>query len=116
MFADVTDDMRIAKEEIFGPVMQILKFKDIDEVIERANATEYGLGAAVFTKNVDIMHQVTEGVRSGTVWVNCYDIWDAAAPFGGFKMSGHGRELSEYALQLYTEVKNVTIATKTKNA
>ena len=116
VFADVTDDMRIAKEEIFGPVMQILKFKDIDEVIERANATEYGLGAAVFTKNVDIMHQVTEGVRSGTVWVNCYDIWDAAAPFGGFKMSGHGRELSEYALQLYTEVKNVTIATKTKNA
>ena len=116
VFSDVTDDMRIAKEEIFGPVMQILKFKDIDEVIERANNTEYGLGAAVFTKNIDIMHQVTEGVRSGTVWVNCYDVFDAAAPFGGFKMSGHGRELSEYALQLYTEVKNVTIATKTKNA
>merc|ERR1711970_21672 len=116
VFSDVTDDMRIAKEEIFGPVMQILKFKDIDEVIARANDTEYGLGAAVFTKNVDIMHQVTEGVRSGTVWVNCYDVFDAASPFGGFKMSGHGRENSEYALQLYTEVKNVTIATKTKNA
>lgn len=116
VFADVTDDMRIAREEIFGPVMQILKFKDVDEVIARANATEYGLGAAVFTKNVDTMHQVTEGVRSGTVWVNCYDVFDAAAPFGGYKMSGHGRENSEYALQLYTEVKNVTIATKTKNA
>ena len=108
--------MRIAKEEIFGPVMQILKFKDINEVIKRANDTEYGLGATVFTKDIDIMHQVTEGLRSGTVWVNCYDNFDAAAPFGGYKMSGHGREKSEYALQLYTEIKNVTIATKTKNS
>ena len=116
MFADVEDHMRIAKEEIFGPVMQILKFKTVDEVIARSNDTSYGLGAAVFTKDLDTMHEVTQGVRSGTVWVNCYDVFDAAAPFGGFKMSGHGRESSEYALQLYTEVKCVTIATKNKNS
>lgn len=116
VFADVEDHMRIAKEEIFGPVMQILKFKTVDEVIARSNDTSYGLGAAVFTKDLDTMHEVTQGVRSGTVWVNCYDVFDAAAPFGGFKMSGHGRESSEYALQLYTEVKCVTIATKNKNS
>ena len=116
MFADVEDHMRIAKEEIFGPVMQILKFKTVDEVIARSNDTSYGLGAAVFTKDLDTMHEVTQGVRSGTVWVNCYDVFDAAAPFGGFKMSGHGRDFSEYSLQLYTEVKTVTIAMPVKNS
>merc|ERR1711981_478289 len=116
VFSDVTDEMRIAKEEIFGPVMQILKFKDTDEVIRRANDTSYGLGAAVFSTNINTVNRMVEAIRSGTVWVNCYDVFDAAAPFGGFKMSGHGRENSEYALQLYTEVKCVTVATETKNA
>jgi aldehyde dehydrogenase (NAD+) len=109
VFADVRDDMQIAREEIFGPVMSIIKFKDIDEVIERANETIYGLAAGVWTKDITKAHAIANGVRAGTVWVNCYDVLDAAAPFGGFKQSGIGRELGEYSLQQYTEVKTVTI-------
>jgi aldehyde dehydrogenase (NAD+) len=109
VFADVRDDMKIAQEEIFGPVMSIIKFKDIDEVIQRANNTIYGLAAAVWTKDITKAHAIANKVRAGTVWVNCYDVFDAAAPFGGFKQSGMGRELGEYGLQQYTEVKTVTI-------
>ena len=109
VFADVKDDMKIAKEEIFGPVMSIMKFKDIDEVVDRSNRTEYGLAAAVWTKDVGKAHAVANKVRAGTVWINCYDVFDAAAPFGGFKQSGMGRELGEYGLQQYTEVKTVTM-------
>ncbi|MBU7586119.1 MAG: aldehyde dehydrogenase family protein [Nostoc sp. TH1S01] len=109
VFADVRDDMKIAQEEIFGPVMSIIKFKDIHEVIERANNTMYGLAAAVWSKDVTKVHAIANNLRAGTVWVNCYDVFDAAAPFGGFKESGIGRELGEYGLQQYTEVKTVTI-------
>jgi aldehyde dehydrogenase (NAD+) len=109
VFADVQDDMKIAKEEIFGPVMSILKFKDMGEVIERSNKNMYGLAAAVWTKDITKAHAIADGVRAGTVWVNCYDILDTAAPFGGFKQSGIGRELGEYGLQNYTEIKTVTI-------
>ena len=110
VFADVKDDMKIAQEEIFGPVMSILKFKDADEVIARGNRTHYGLAAAVWTKDVKKALRLANGLRAGTVWVNCYDVFDAGAPFGGFKMSGVGRELGQYALQHYTEVKTVTMA------
>ncbi|AUT01327.1 betaine-aldehyde dehydrogenase [Nostoc sp. CENA543] len=109
VFADVRDEMQIAQEEIFGPVMSIIKFQDIDEVIQRANNTIYGLAAAVWTKDITKAHAIANNVRAGTVWVNCYDVFDAAAPFGGFKQSGIGRELGEYGLQQYTEVKTVTI-------
>ena len=109
VFADVTDNMRIAEEEIFGPVMSIIKFKDIDEVIDRANRTMYGLAAGVWTRDIGKAYAIANGVRAGTVWVNCYDVFDAAAPFGGFKQSGIGRELGEYGLQQYTEVKTVTV-------
>ena len=109
VFADVKDDMKICREEIFGPVMQILKFKTIDEVVERANNTEYGLAGAVFTKNIDNALQVSNSLRVGSVWVNCYDNFDNRIPFGGYKQSGYGRDKSEYALQNYTEVKSVTI-------
>jgi aldehyde dehydrogenase (NAD+) len=109
VFADVSDDMTIAKEEIFGPVMSIIKFKDLDEVVERANTTMYGLAAAVWTRDIGKAHAVANSVRAGTVWINCYDVFDAAAPFGGFKQSGIGRELGEYGLQQYTEVKTVTV-------
>jgi aldehyde dehydrogenase (NAD+) len=109
IFDGVKDNMRIAKEEIFGPVMNILKFKDVDEVIQRGNKTFYGLAAAIWTKDITKAHRLANSLRAGTVWVNCYDVFDAAAPFGGFKMSGIGRELGEYALSLYTEVKTVYI-------
>ncbi len=110
VFTDVTDDMTIAKEEIFGPVMSILKFKDADEVIDRGNRTLYGLAAAVWTRDIKKALRLSHALKAGTVWVNCYDVFDAAAPFGGFKMSGIGRELGQYALQLYTEVKTVIMA------
>jgi aldehyde dehydrogenase (NAD+) len=109
VFADVKDDMSIAREEIFGPVMSIIKFRDIDEVVQRANRTEYGLAAAVWTRDIGKAHAIANRVRAGTVWINCYDVFDAAAPFGGFKQSGMGRELGEYGLQQYTEVKTVTV-------
>ena len=116
VFSDVKDDMRIAQEEIFGPVMQIFKFKTMDEVIERANKTIYGLAASVFTKNLEDALMLSQGIRAGTVWINCYDVLDVQAPFGGFKMSGNGRELGEYGLQQYSEVKTITIKMPQKNS
>ncbi|MEE6503635.1 hypothetical protein FKM82_004885, partial [Ascaphus truei] len=94
---------------IFGPVQAILKFKSTEDVIKRANSTEYGLTAAVFTGSLDKALTVASALQSGTVWVNCYNALHAQAPFGGYKMSGNGRELGEYALTEYTEVKTVTI-------
>ena len=109
VFADVEDDMTIAREEIFGPVMSVIAFKDVDEAIARANNTDYGLAAGVWTRDIKKAHAVANGVRAGTVWVNCYHVLDTRAPFGGFKQSGMGRELGEYALHEYTEVKTVTL-------
>jgi aldehyde dehydrogenase (NAD+) len=110
LFADVKDDMRIAREEIFGPVMSVLRFKDVDELIRRANDTNFGLAAAVWTRDVAKAHRFAREVRAGTIWVNCYDVFDAAAPFGGFKQSGLGRELGEAGLDAYTETKTVMVS------
>lgn len=107
VFADVDDNMTIAKEEIFGPVMSIMKFKTIDEVIDRANNSEYGLGAGLVTKNMDNAFRLVNGIRAGTVYVNCYDAFDCTTAFGGFKDSGVGRELGEYGLRNYLETKTV---------
>ncbi|MEZ6125873.1 MAG: aldehyde dehydrogenase family protein [Planctomycetaceae bacterium] len=109
VFTNVTDEMKIAREEIFGPVLSILKFSDVEEVVKRANTTTFGLAAAVWTSDVTKAHRVAHALRAGTVWVNCYDVFDAAAPFGGFKMSGIGRELGEAGLANYTELKTVTM-------
>ncbi|TMW59961.1 hypothetical protein Poli38472_000003 [Pythium oligandrum] len=109
VFADVTDDMTIAKEEIFGPVMSILKFKTIDEVIERANNSHYGLGAGVVTRSIDNALKISNALRAGTVYVNSYDVFDANTPFGGFKDSGIGRENGEHGLRNYLENKTVII-------
>jgi len=116
VFADVKDDMRIAKEEIFGPVQQILKFKTIDEVVERANKSMYGLAAAIFTKDLDKSHVLSQSLRAGTIWINDYDKFSAMTPFGGYKMSGQGRELGEYGLEAYTEIKSVITKISKKNS
>ena len=116
VFTNVSDDMRIAKEEIFGPVMQIMKFKDIDEVITRANKSHYGLAAAIFTQDLDRAMMLAQGLQAGSVWINCYNVFLVQSPFGGFKESGIGRELSEYALHEYTEVKTITIRMPQKNS
>lgn len=109
VFSDVTDEMTIAREEIFGPVQSIFKFKTLAEVVERANDTYYGLGAGVLSNNINQALKVANSIQSGTVWVNCYDYITPQTPFGGFKKSGHGREMGQYALQEYTEVKTVTV-------
>ncbi|KAF2282913.1 hypothetical protein GH714_043333 [Hevea brasiliensis] len=107
VFSNVQDDMLIAQDEIFGPVQSILKFKNLDEVIRRANTSRYGLAAGVFTKNIDTANTLSRALRAGTVWVNCFDVFDAAIPFGGYKMSGMGREKGIYSLNNYLQVKAV---------
>eukprot|EP00122_Pirum_gemmata_P006529 Pgem_evm1s5971 len=103
VFTDVTEDMAIAQEEIFGPVMSIMKFKSVDEIIERANRTHYGLAAGICVKDIGVAIKMAKSIRAGTVWINSYNNFDAAAPFGGYKQSGSGRELGSYALDNYTE-------------
>ncbi|KRY82021.1 Retinal dehydrogenase 2 [Trichinella pseudospiralis] len=110
VFADVTDNMRIAKEEIFGPVQQILKFKTLDEVIERANNTNYGLAASIFTKNFDNAIKFVNSVQAGTAWVNCHHVVCPQIPFGGYKESGIGREHGWEGVKEYCEVKTVSIS------
>jgi len=109
IFTNVRNDMRIAQDEIFGPVVAVLPFKNIEEVVRQANETIYGLAAAVWTKDITKAHAVADGIRAGTVWINCYNTFDAAAPFGGYKYSGQGRECGKDALEHYTEVKTVWI-------
>ncbi|CAL8250823.1 unnamed protein product [Boreogadus saida] len=116
VFSNVTDDMRIAKEEIFGPVQQIMCFSSVEEVVTRANATHYGLAAGLFTSDIDKAFTVSAALQAGVVWVNCYNAMSVMCPFGGFKMSGNGRELGEYALQEYTEIKAITIKISKKNS
>nr|AFK40600.1 unknown [Medicago truncatula] len=112
VFSNVQDGMQIAKEEIFGPVQTILKFKDLGEVIQRANNSKYGFAAGVFPKNIDTANTLTRALKVGTVWVNCFDTFDAAIPFGGYKMSGQGRERGEYSLKNYLQVKAVVTPLK----
>ena len=116
VFSDVTDDMTIAREEIFGPVQSILKFSTLEEVIERCNATQYGLGAGIVTKDYDKVLQFVQGVRAGTIWVNTFLQLSPQVPFGGFKMSGHGRELGEEGIKDFLEVKAVTMSVTSKNS
>jgi aldehyde dehydrogenase (NAD+) len=107
VFANVNDDMQIAREEIFGPVISALPFDSLEDVIERANATPYGLAAGVFTRNVGKAHRVSAALRAGSVWVNTYHVLDPAVPFGGYKMSGYGREGGAEHLDEYLNTKSV---------
>jgi len=116
VFSDVTDDMKIAREEIFGPVQCILKFSTLPEVIARANDTPYGLAAGVFTNAIDTAMTVAQAMQAGSVWINCYDVTTSQTPFGGFKQSGQGRELGEDSLKEYCEVKTVTMKIPQKNS
>ncbi|MEW9676768.1 aldehyde dehydrogenase family protein [Lentibacillus sp. L22] len=109
VFTGVDEDMTIAKEEIFGPVVVAMPYSSIDEVIERANASSYGLAAGLWTENLKNAHRISNKLKAGTVWVNCYNLTNAAVPFGGYKESGFGREMGSYALENYTEVKSVWI-------
>jgi acyl-CoA reductase-like NAD-dependent aldehyde dehydrogenase len=109
VFDQVTPDMTIAREEIFGPVLAAIEFADLDEAIARANDTPYGLAAAVWTRDVKKAHYVARKLQAGTVWINTYNVYDTAAPFGGYKASGFGREMSAYALDHYTQVKSVWV-------
>jgi aldehyde dehydrogenase (NAD+) len=109
IFSNVDDNMTIAREEIFGPVVSVLKFKTIDEVIKRANSSSYGLAAGIITQDINKALKISNALRSGTVWINCYNAFGVNTPFGGFKDSGIGRELGEYGLKNYTEVKTVVI-------
>ncbi|KAJ0881797.1 putative aldehyde dehydrogenase (NAD(P)(+)) [Helianthus annuus] len=107
IFTDVKDDMLIATDEIFGPVMCVIKFKTIEEAIARANSTRYGLAAGIVTKDLNIANTVSRSIRAGIVWINCYLAFDADCPYGGYKMSGFGREFGMEALYKYLQVKSV---------
>ncbi|KAH9640805.1 hypothetical protein HF086_001966 [Spodoptera exigua] len=116
VFSDVKDHMDIATTEIFGPVQQILKFSQLDEVVERANNSDYGLAAAVFTQDIDKANYVVQRLRAGTVWVNDYNVLSNQVPFGGYKQSGIGRENGPYGINNYTEVKSVITKLKEKSS
>ena len=109
VFDGVTPEMTIAREEIFGPVLATIEFADLDEAIARANDTQYGLAAAVWTRDVKKAHYVARKLQAGTVWINTYNVYDTAAPFGGYKASGFGREMSAHALDHYTQIKSVWV-------
>jgi aldehyde dehydrogenase (NAD+) len=109
VFDRVTPEMTIAREEIFGPVLATIDFADLDEAIARANNTQYGLAAAVWTRDIKKAHYVARKLQAGTVWINTYNVYDTAAPFGGYKASGFGREMSAHALEHYTQVKSVWV-------
>jgi aldehyde dehydrogenase (NAD+) len=109
VFYDVQDDMTIAQEEIFGPVVAAMPFEDIEDVIKRANLSTYGLAAGVWTQNMKTAFTVAHKLKAGSVWINCYNMFDAASPFGGYKQSGIGREMGQYALDNYTQIKSVWV-------
>ena len=109
VFADVTDDMTIAREEIFGPVMSVLSFESEDEVMTRANATEYGLAAGVFTRDLTRAHRMVRAFEAGTCWINTYNLTPIEMPFGGVKASGVGRENAHAAIEAYSQLKSVYV-------
>ncbi len=109
IFTGVNNDMRIAQEEVFGPVLAVIPFTNMEDVAEQANKTTFGLSGAVWTRDVKKAHKFASHIKAGTVWVNCYNQFDPAVPFGGYKMSGYGRELGKHSMELYTNIKSVWV-------
>ncbi|MBZ0184717.1 MAG: aldehyde dehydrogenase family protein [Candidatus Obscuribacterales bacterium] len=107
IFTGVNNDMRIAQEEVFGPVLSVIPFKNFEDVAEQANKTRYGLSGAVWTTDVKKAHKLAAHIKAGTIWVNCYNVFDPAIPFGGYKQSGYGRELGRHSIELYSNIKSV---------
>ncbi len=109
IFADVKNQMRIAQEEVFGPVVSVISFKDEDDLIKQANDTIYGLSAGLWTSNITRAHRFAKEIHAGVIWINTYNMFNAASPFGGYKQSGYGREMGKHALDMYTHVKSVWV-------
>jgi acyl-CoA reductase-like NAD-dependent aldehyde dehydrogenase len=109
VFASATNDMEISRDEIFGPVVAVIPFEGFEDGVLQSNATRYGLGAGVWTRDVKKAHGAAHALRAGTVWINCYNVYDPASPFGGYKESGVGRETGDYVVDCYTEVKSVWV-------
>jgi len=109
IFSEVTNQMRVAQEEIFGPVVSVITFKDEEDLIKQANATIYGLSAGIWTRDITRAHRFAKEIKAGVVWINTFNMFNAASPFGGYKQSGYGREMGKHALDLYTQVKSVWV-------
>jgi acyl-CoA reductase-like NAD-dependent aldehyde dehydrogenase len=109
IFSDVKNDMRVAQEEIFGPVVSVISFKDEDDLIKQANQTIYGLSAGIWTRDITRAHRFAKEIHAGVIWINTYNMFNAASPFGGFKQSGYGREMGKHALEMYTHIKSVWV-------
>ena len=110
VLVNTNDKMKVVQEEIFGPVVTVIPFSDPNEIVARANDTIYGLAAGVWSRDIKKAHSIASKLRAGTVWINCYNIFDPALPFGGYKQSGWGREMGHEVLENYTEVKSVCAA------
>ena len=109
IFSDVNNSMRVAQEEIFGPVSSVITFDNDDDLIKQANETMYGLSAGIWTRDITRAHRFARAVKAGVVWINTFNMMNAASPFGGYKQSGYGREMGKHALELYTQVKSVWV-------
>jgi acyl-CoA reductase-like NAD-dependent aldehyde dehydrogenase len=109
IFSEVKNQMRVAQEEIFGPVASVITFKDEEDLLKQANDTLYGLSAGIWTRDITRAHRFARDIKAGTVWINTFNMFNAASPFGGYKQSGYGREMGKHALEMYTHIKSVWV-------